>query len=184
MLHNSKGKLKGTNQNLLVSDLADVYVSWIIPKCLLMCATPPPPFFFFKRTTHPIWLWILCLFSEFLPCYMYLTFFKLLYRLLATGPSWIKYCTTKYNPLILCFQVENHVLTPQLLCWDRTFFAGRNADWMGTVFFRSLLPSGLTIPVPSVNITAPSSQFIYMTEKEIMFLFKLSTNYLLLHRSG
>lgn len=120
VLRNNKGKLKRTNQILLVTDLADVCTSRIILKCHLMCATVP----FFFASTHSTLLWILCLFSEFLPCYTYLTFFKLLYGLLATGPSWIKYCTTKYNPLILCFQVENHVCSPaamlrqDFLCWS------------------------------------------------------------------
>lgn len=47
MLHNSKGKLKTTNQNLLVSDPAVICVSQIILKCLLMCATLS--FFFFLK---------------------------------------------------------------------------------------------------------------------------------------
>ena len=119
VLRNNKSKLKRTNQILLASDLADVCVSWIILKRLLMCATLP--FFHY----NPFHIAVnSSLFSEFLPCYTYLTFFKLLYRLLATGPSWIKYCTTKYNPLILCFQVENHVCSPaamlrqDFLCWS------------------------------------------------------------------
>lgn len=49
-----------------------VYVSQIILKCPLMCATFF--FFFLKRTTNPTELWTLCHFSEFLPCHKYFAF--------------------------------------------------------------------------------------------------------------
>lgn len=122
MLHNSKGKLKKTNQNLLVSDPAVIYVSQIIPKCLLMCATVLVLFFifiFFKEQSI-LQGCELCHFPDFLPCHKYFTFF---FRNCFTAAVSLQ--THDFQPentaliswILLCFQVENHVSVPQLLCW-------------------------------------------------------------------
>lgn len=50
VLRNNKGKLKRTNQILLVTDLADMCTSRIILKCHLMCATVP--FFLLQPIPH------------------------------------------------------------------------------------------------------------------------------------
>lgn len=64
-------------------------------------------------------------------------------------------------------------------------FICRSKHWLNAYCIpRSPLSSGLTIPTPSANMTASSSQFIYMQNKKITFLFKLITKYLLLLRSG
>lgn len=91
--------------------LLDVVGIWIFLKCFLVrailllspCYNPSHT----VVNSLPLLL--------FLPCYTFLTYFKLLYRVPATGPSWIKYHTTKTNPLKLHFEAEDHVV-PYVQC--------------------------------------------------------------------
>lgn len=125
-----------------------VYVSQIILKCPLMCATL---FFFKKKKGQPILqsceLFVISLSFYLVTSILHFLFPKLLHRLSGTASLRITYYTTKFNLSVLCFQVENHVSVPQLLCWGRTFFAGHNTDRVGAMLFRSPLPSGLTAPL-------------------------------------
>lgn len=156
VLRNNEGKLKRTNQILLVSDLADVCISRIILKCLLMCATLPffPHYNPFHIAVNSLsLLWVLTLLH--IPYIFQIALQAPGHRALMD-----QILHNKIQPINTVFSSWKSCLVPQLLCWDRTLFTGHNADWMGTVIFRSLWPSGLTIPMPSVNMTASSSEFI------------------------
>lgn len=136
MLHNSKGKLKSTNQNLLVSDPAVICVSQIILKCLLMCATLS---FFLKKGQPILQSCELCHFPEFLPCHKYFTFF--FFSKIASQTQCL--CTshiTQQNSTYQCcvFRLKIMCLFPS--------FAGHNSERVQAMLFRSPLPSGLAAP--------------------------------------
>lgn len=137
MLHNSKGKLKTTNQNLLVSDPAVICVSQIILKCLLMCATLS--FFFFLKD-NPSYRAVnsVISLSFYLVTSISLSFF---FSKIASQTQCL--CTshiTQQNSTYQCcvFRLKIMCLFPS--------FAGHNSERVQAMLFRSPLPSGLTAP--------------------------------------
>lgn len=103
VLPNIDGKSKWTNQILLVSDLADVCLSWIILKYLLMRTTLP--FISLQPIPHCCEFWVLTL--------LYIAYIFQI-ALWAPGHRALmdQILHNKYNPLLLCFQVENQVYSP------------------------------------------------------------------------